>query len=262
MEKLITDIVNNHRKAIFLSPHLDDAIFSAGGLICELVSNKIQVFVFNVFTKSSYPYTLSAKSYLKQCKYKDADLLYARRVEEDAQVFNKLGIKPKNLNYEDALFRKIPNPCVWRRYLCKYFPELIHVYPVYRLNIIRGNILKFDRGLEIDLEKNIRKLGLSADDYLFAPMGIGNHKDHLIVNKVARHLSRNLNVILWADFPYFANRYDKSKFANLYDIENTDNLDKKIKLISMYKTQVSAIFPGVNIPKIPEYYKICKKICE
>ena len=90
----------------FISPHLDDAVFSAGGLMIFL-AKKNPVTVVNVFTEAGdLPYTLSAKKYLSVCEVDDARKLFEQRRNEDQKVLEKVGVKVVNLGFVDALWRK------------------------------------------------------------------------------------------------------------------------------------------------------------
>src|SRR3989304_10331904 len=92
--KLTKQIINEKAPCLFISPHLDDAVLSAGDFILFLIEQKIPVTVITVFTKiSPKPYTLSAKSFIRQCGYNDAELLFADRRNEDKEIFEKIGVQ-------------------------------------------------------------------------------------------------------------------------------------------------------------------------
>ena len=93
MEVLIDHIIKNKIKCFFVSPHQDDAIFSAGGLISYLTV-KTEVNIVNVFSGcGKTPYTLSAKSFFKQCSYDNAEKLANQRNREEESIRFKSKIK-------------------------------------------------------------------------------------------------------------------------------------------------------------------------
>jgi hypothetical protein len=65
MEKIIAHIIKNKIPCYFLSPHLDDAVLSAGGLISSLSGNT-SVTVVNIFTTAGEKNTLSAKKSIQK----------------------------------------------------------------------------------------------------------------------------------------------------------------------------------------------------
>ena len=108
--KLTKQIINEKAPCLFISPHLDDAVLSAGDFILFLIEQKIPVTVITVFTKiSPKPYTLSAKSFIRQCGYNDAELLFADRRSEDKEIFKKIGIQTEHFDFVDATWRKKEN---------------------------------------------------------------------------------------------------------------------------------------------------------
>jgi glycosyltransferase involved in cell wall biosynthesis/LmbE family N-acetylglucosaminyl deacetylase len=247
----LTDILGVKSKipCYFISPHLDDAAFSAGGLISHLCKKKVPVKVINIFTKfGNKPHTLSAKAYVKKCGYKNADDLYQQRVLEDKTVLGKYGIKPINLGFKDALWRKNGKK---QKGFSRLIPELVHVYPTYRFHIIKGLISKHDSALVSKIRNSLQSI-IQKKALVFCPIGIGNHVDHLITKKVCQSLKRKL--IFWSDFPYnLSEEFVNTVGLQTYTLEV--NPAKKQKLIKDYRTQIKPMFPN-GIPKIDEerYY--------
>lgn len=251
-ENIIQKIVSQRIPCIFVSPHLDDAILSAGGLISYL-ADKTEVKVINVFTEASKPpYTLSTKRFLSQCGYDDANLLFKNRVAEDGGLFNSLSIKPINLGFIDAPFRKYDNPNLLRKLLAKLLPEFIHIYPVHRLNIASNKISPADSAMIYEIKNNLNEITSGLKDfYVFCSFATDTHIDHVIIRKVC---SENFKkVIFWSDYPYFKNN-QKFKIDFMF---NENKIEKK-KLILGYKSQIKMLFPKNKIELRPEYYQISK----
>lgn len=248
MKEVITNILENKSRIVVLSPHLDDAIFSVGGLLWEL-KDKVEIILVNIFTRSSKPYTMSAKKFQLQCGYVSLEKLYEDRVKEDMGVYSKLNIELISLGLDDALFRKIKKPNLFRKLAGQIFPELIHIYPTYRFNIIKGKISKYDRLTEMVIEKKISEFNLTKNDYLFAPQSVGNHVDHRIVSEVSKKFLKITNLFLYADYPYNLNNNDVSKVQLTFK----PNWKVKEKLISEYRSQFKAVF-SKGVSKIDETY--------
>jgi LmbE family N-acetylglucosaminyl deacetylase len=258
--KIYTDIVKNKTKCYFVSPHFDDAVFSAGGLITNLLKNGVCVDIINVFTKaSSEPYTISAKRFIKSCGYSNADDLYIDREIEDKKVFSSIGIKPIKLDLIDAIWRrkKVPG---FLKLITQFLPEIEHVYPVFSLNMKFGKYSLHDQELlNIIYSKLSNVIGTKSKRkaILFCPIGIGNHMDHLIVRDAC--INYFDNVVLWEDVPYSSYRSENQEFIihnNLTKYNFTFDVKIKSKLANGYKTQIQTIFNSdkASLPTIEHYY--------
>lgn len=258
--KIILNIIKNKTPCVFVSPHLDDAVFSAGGLILEL-SGKTDVFVFTIFTEAtSERSTLSAKNFLRLCGYKKAKDLFSERRNEDKNILDTIGVKSAHLGFEDAAWRKKTKVGKSNRILGKIFPEFISIYPFFKTGVVSGVISSHDGGLKEKIkEKLISEIGekISENFLIFCPAGIGGHVDHLIAREVCEELYSNL--VFWSDYPYNIMKLNDVrkteavlKLASFDKFEiNPDNEIKK-KIILSYKTQSKPMFDNdpVIIPEI------------
>lgn len=256
IQKIIADKI----PCYFISPHLDDAVFSAGGLIAYL-SRHTQVEIVTVFTSASpRPYTFSATQFLKQCAYADVDALFADRRNEDRSACAIIGITPVHLGHTDALWRKVSSPGILRRMLSRILPEFLHAYPTYRLHIIRGGVSRHDKPLSMVLGEELKKIvGTDKEHMLFCPLAVRSHIDHVLVRDVCLAVFAKERVILWEDFPYnIANpigEKDIAPFAaRAFSFDRPEEREKKLNMIRAYKSQAQAMFPDGNIPLVPEVY--------
>lgn len=253
--QLVNKFVRNKIHCYFVSPHLDDAVFSCGDLISYL-ANKTPVTIINIFTQADDgPYTLSAKAYLKKSGYKEALKIYSERRKEDAKVLSKLKVEVINLGFVDALWRKKEVKNVFYKMITKLVPELGHVYPTYRWHVTNGKVSKKDNRLIESIEKSLAKIIRFNLNYLvLCPAGIGDHVDHVITRKICR---KNFeNVIYWSDYPYSL----KAEIPNFVknngfgSFEYSNNLSGKRKMVLGYKSQVTSIFKNGKMKVIPESY--------
>lgn len=253
MKNIFDHIVAKKIPCYFISPHLDDAVFSAGDLMAYL-ANYTTVEVVNVFTEvGEEPFTLSAKVYVKSCGFDNAKNLYTARRKEDAKVFKKLLVRRTNLGFVDALFRKKKQKNI-PHFLGMFIPELLHTYPTYRLHISKGKISQYDRGLMKELKKALSVIPSNA--YVFCPLGIGSHVDHVITRVACEKIFKKL--ILWSDYPYNihgpetahakARKYKKVHFSKKFS--------EKLKLMKQYKTQYHAVFSSIKPEKADEVFYI------
>ena len=163
--------------ALAISPHLDDAVFSAGGTLAELARAGWRVIVATVFTASvPDPQGFALACQLDKGLSADIDYMALRR-DEDAAACAAIGAEPLWLPFPEAPHRG--------------YASAIDLFAG-----MRGD----DRIVEKigpALQDLIRSL---APDEIFAPQAIGAHVDHVAVYTALRPCRRPLR--LWADFPY------------------------------------------------------------
>lgn len=217
------------KRYIFISPHLDDAAFSAGALMSFLSPNH-HVEVINVFTQGSSNLTFSGKQYLKQCGYQDYLHLFQDRVIEDRRALNLLGIKSKNLGFIDALWRQVP------RYRIP-LAELNAVYPTYRFHITRGKVSPHDQALIKKIAKRLRSIVGGGNVQVYCPVGHG-HIDHQIV-KLACELAFGIDkLIYWLDFPYSQRtNFQEESYQEVEHKLSAHHYVQKLKICRAYLTQ-------------------------
>lgn len=189
LEKLIAG-----RPVFFISPHLDDAVFSAGALISSLRQGATVITVFS--DCSPPPETLSAKRFVRSCGFASAVQLFEERRREDIAVLEGARAKHVHLGFTDAAWRKKPG---WQTHpLGRIIPELVHLYPL-RPSKYAGRIRSEDRGLMKDLGDRLRG-EIATGSVVFCPAGTGRHVDHLIVRTVCERIFPE--TIFWDDLPY------------------------------------------------------------
>jgi LmbE family N-acetylglucosaminyl deacetylase len=245
---ILDDLTTKKQTCYFISPHFDDMIFSAGALASEL-SKTNEIIVINIFTAAGQPHTLSAKAYLKQCEYTDAQKLYQDRSAEDKDALQGLADKVINLGFSEALWRKEPGKLP--TFFGRLIPELGSIYPTYRFNIIKGTIAQADLPLVDAIKKKLKALIPDQSAVVFCPLGVGNHIDHVITHVVCKELFAN--PIYWADYPYTLSN-TPIPHEMMSSFSYSENMGAKAKLVSKYKTQYKAMF-GTSEPSLePERF--------
>jgi len=250
MDEIVNYIVINKIKCYFISPHQDDAIFSAGGLISYL-SNKTEVKVINVFNGiGKPPYTLSGNVFVKRSGCKSVKDLYDKRHLEDASVFKEMGVDMINLNFDDALWRKKPIIKTHERIIGKVLPEILHIYPIYRTSIAHGQIKKSDESNLGKIEKALRKNIKGKNVFVFCSASIGGHVDHKIVRNICESSFKNL--YLWSDYPY---NIRLGNYKNYKSISENDYFEFKygqpkrfemIKIKFGYKYEIKLTYQDIK----------------
>jgi hypothetical protein len=134
-------------------------------------------------------------------------------------------------------------------------PELSHIYPTYRLHIAGGRVSPPDAGTLRRVLEAIEHLWPTPSTLFLAPLAVGGHVDHVLV-RTAAALSRK-RVAYYSDFPYNMRHCADPAFARRNALTEAiwdRDLAVKPALIRGYRTQVDALFPGGEIPLVPEVY--------
>jgi LmbE family N-acetylglucosaminyl deacetylase len=239
-----------------LSPHLDDAVLSCGALMNH-ARKDMPVTVATFFTEGGAPpYTLSARCYLRQTRAFDADTLYLARRAEDRAVLEGAAIGCLHAGLTDALFRKRTRPLLDRLpWAGRLIPEVAYIYPTYRLHIIRSRISGHDTNTLRHILETIDQLSMQSSTLFLAPLAVGGHVDHMLV-RTAAELSQK-RVLYYSDFPYNMQYPIDPHFVQrnvLTQATWSHEITAKLALIRAYRTQVDALFPGGEIPVVPEVY--------
>jgi LmbE family N-acetylglucosaminyl deacetylase len=246
---------------VVLSPHLDDAALSCGAMMihaCRIVP----VTVVTLFTEAGPPpYTLSTRRYLHQIGVRDAEALYRQRRREDRAALEPLGITCVQAGLVDAQFRRWPQPRGRSRW-AHLMPEIAHIYPIYRLNTTSGHIAPADSGTLDVATGVIRGIAAQHPGLVLAPLGIGGHVDHVLTRTAAER--SGAQIAYYSDFPHNQRHRADDAFIRRNGLVETrwpSQLEAKAELIRVYRTQAPALFPGGQIPLVPEVFFFLPGAC-
>jgi len=155
--------------AVFVSPHLDDAVFSCAGEILRQTARG-PVLVLNVFTR-----------YLADVKVRGV-VLNAGRYEEEAAAARLLGYASHNFGELDAVFRRA------------------HYQSI--ANIFRPPVTEDNTYLD-DLRIRVFAFLESFDyEHLYLPLGVGWHVDHMLTHVLFQPWFRRAGLWFYEDAPY------------------------------------------------------------
>ena len=170
-------------KTIYLSPHLDDVVFSCGGWIWEQTHKGQEVEIWTICAGDPPPGSLSdLAKFLHQSWELDENAVRIRR-DEDQEACRIIGAVPRHLSFLDCIYRLSPPG-----------------EPFYQTEVdIFGGLDPREADL---LDRVSTALGdlLPTESDLIVPLGIGNHVDHELTRKAASRLGRRLHY--YADYPY------------------------------------------------------------
>ncbi len=187
----INDITKKYRH-IFLSPHLDDVVYSCGGTLGVQVSSGLRPLVITIFggpppsnTQLS-PYAQHLHSKWGTDPTKGANGVIETRRKEDATALEYLQTDYLWLDYPDAIYRGNP------------------AYYTSHQQLIGGEVHPADQAIEKQLGQLLLDIQSGLPDAVwYAPLGIGRHIDHQIVCSAAdRLVQHGIKVYFYEDFPY------------------------------------------------------------
>jgi len=226
---------------IYLSPHLDDAVLSAGGLIYEQTraGQEVEIWNFMCGFPATEELSLFAQDLHKQWGIPvAADLVRARRAE-DAAATAIVGAKAIYFDYLDCIYRRGKNG-----------------------DWLYSNVFVPPHKDEVDLPVQIAEsvsARLQPTDQLVCQFGLGSHLDHVHVRSAVELLQRP--VLYDADIPYLFNSPDElnSKTAGMkataYSVSES-GLKSWQDAIAAYTSQVGVLFenPEAMRAKIRQYW--------
>ncbi|HUI88300.1 MAG TPA: PIG-L family deacetylase [Anaerolineales bacterium] len=232
---------------VFLSPHLDDAVLSAGGLIFDQAraGHSVEIWTF----MCGYPDGIELTDFAKRLHTlwgttTTEETIRIRRAE-DQRAAARVGAKAVHFDFLDCIYRRGKDG----QFL--YPDSIFHFNPV-----------------EADLPAQIAQTivaWLRPDDIVVVQLGVGGHVDHVIVRRAAEMLRCPL--LYDADIPYLF-RYPQEigpKTAGMEDsVQRVSKAGLKIwqEAIEMYASQFSTLFdsPEIMRQKISAYWSERKGI--
>lgn len=199
---------------LFVSPHLDDAAFSAGALIARL-AREHPVVVATVFTRSvPDPTGFALACQTDKGLGPDVDYMALRR-EEDRQALTRLGARPAWLDLPEAPHRGYSDATA-----------------------LFGPLRCGDDPVQIK-----RALGplVAQANVVFGPLAHGGHVDHRLVLAAVTSLT---DAALWLDMPYaLRHPLDDVKGLRVFTATPSE-IEIKINACAAYRSQLDFQFGG------------------
>ncbi len=167
---------------IYLSPHLDDAVLSAGGLIYEQTRSgtPVEIWTFMCGVPSDTEFSTFAQLLHTQWGFSSAEETVRARREEDRQAAQIVGATVQHFDFLDCIYRRDKNG----------------EWPYHEISLP-------PQELDADLPAQIASVigsRLQLDDVLVCQLSVGSHVDHVLVRRAAELLGRPL--IYDIDIPY------------------------------------------------------------
>ncbi len=217
---------------LFISPHLDDAVFSCGGFIRQLVLSGSRVIVATVVTADApdeLPLGWLAKRNLRS--WGNQRHIFALRCAEDLAAVRHLGAETLHLGFLDCIYRRDAQQL-----------------PLYTRRVINVPLHPYDlQFFQPALETRLRELLVQAIKVV-CPLTIGNHVDHLLVRQAVEAVTTARQRIYYEEFPYIL-RTGKhhTKWVNLSQQMirlQPAEIEARLLASTSYRSQIPGLFPA------------------
>lgn len=215
-------------KWIYLSPHLDDAIYSCGALIDQQVKQGLQVEIWTIFAGQFDARKLTSFAKDIHRRWGTGLLSVQARRIEDQKACAFLGVSPHYFNFHDVIYRYTPEDN----------PEIVVDNDLFRDYETRDAQLK-------EKIKSVLRSSLNELDTIqvCAPFGLGNHIDHQILRKAVDEMLPDNLVYYYADFPYVVREKVEISLMETQQFElSEENVQAWCRAIAMYGSQISTFW--------------------
>ncbi len=213
---------------IYLSPHLDDAVYSCGGLISQQVQRGEKAAVWTVFAgdPAQHQMTPYAQS-LHERWGTGLNAAVLRRVE-DQTACEIVGAEPRHFQWLDCIYRSVAG-----------------------LPLVSSDDDLFNSATPVqqDLAAEIVAMlqeQVPAEASVVVPLGAGNHIDHRVARMAAE--TAELDLLYYADVPYVLGHQDEVERLTaemqpaVTEQITASAMDKWLEAAAAYKSQMSTFW--------------------
>lgn len=231
-------------KALFISPHFDDAVLSCCLPLIEWTQRRQSVLLLTIFTQGQdQVVSADAKRFITMSQARSARSLFTKRIREDQAAARSLGPSITTLHWKfcDASFRTHPDGTL--------------LYPNFK-TVFSGQLHPTDKQLYHDLVTALQKLtqvGVTSKTKVYAPLGVGHHVDHVLTYQAVKAVFPH--TIWWEDSPYNLDAVATyRRQAELGGIQPTithyltsQQAQRKLQALSAYTSQLDGLYTaGLN----------------
>ena len=218
---------------VYISPHLDDAVFSCGGLIARQTAAGESVTVITICAGDPTPGALTSFAQELHDRWQTEDPPSVTRRAEDEAACAILSARVIHLEIPDAVYRKGPDSAA-------LYPDEASIF---------GALHKSESELVAHLTGELARY-VPAGAALYCPLGYGGHVDHRLTRRAAYGLGR----VMWyyPELPY-AGREEPIPDAlgfpkgeeRVFSL-GSNVIEALLAASAMYRSQVSTFWADEN----------------
>lgn len=219
---------------IYLSPHLDDTVLSAGGLIREQTQAGIPVEIWTFMC--GYPldleYSPIAQVIHTMWGFSSAEEAVRERRTEDKHAAAMLGATTVHFDFLDCIYRRGENG-TW----------------------LYSEIAVPPHEEDADLPSRIAAAisdSLAPDDVLVCQLSVGSHVDHVLVRQAAELLERPLRYDIDVPYIFYKSHELAVKSAGMKETVHSvteSGLKSWQEAVLAYKSQIPTLGPVFDTPE-------------
>ncbi len=217
---------------IYFSPHLDDAVLSAGGLISDQTKAGIPVEVWTFMSGAPDEEQLTdfAREMHEVWGTTSAKATIKLRREEDRQATSRVGAKAVHFDFLDCIYRRGKNGE-------GLYDAAVFIPP---------------HAQDADLPAQIAQTmiaWLKPDDVVVTQLALGGHVDHILVRKAAEMLKRQL--VYDVDIPYLLRHPEElgpktAEMKESLQAVSEAGFESWLDAIEAYPSQLSSLFDSLD----------------
>ncbi|NIS80835.1 MAG: hypothetical protein GTO14_11640 [Anaerolineales bacterium] len=214
---------------VYLSPHLDDAVFACGGLIAQQVSSGDEVSILTICAGNPPSGDLTPFAHELHMRWGGEKEPVEVRRAEDREACDDLGASFQHLEVLEAIYRKTGDGGA-------YYPTEESIFGV--LHEEDSNLV--DR-LVAELKSRV-----GPETRLYTPLAIGGHVDHILTRRAAEGLRRPL--YYYQDMPYATRGFEISERLGypqakevIFSLRKRD-IERWVAASLRYRSQISTFW--------------------
>jgi LmbE family N-acetylglucosaminyl deacetylase len=219
---------------IYLSPHLDDAVFSAGGLIYDQRQAGIPVEIWTLMCGYAREEDVSPFAQILHAQWGVASAEGAAhlRRQEDQNAAGFLGAQTVHFDFLDCVYRRGADG-EWL-----YFDVFSPPHPE-------------DAKLPAQIAEALRPR-LQPEDALVCQLGLGSHVDHVLVRQAAELLDRPLIYDIDVPYIFYHPQQLEQKSARMREsthLITETGLNRWKEAALEYKSQIATLREAFDTPE-------------
>jgi LmbE family N-acetylglucosaminyl deacetylase len=214
-----------HVLHVFLSPHLDDAVLSCGGLIARLARQGESALILTIFTASVRP-PFSALAAHEHALWGDPPDAYCLRRAEDMAAAARLHANTIHANLPEAIYRR-DKAGQW----C--YSDVPGIF---------GPVHAADTRIADEIGALVWRAAKPPRQW-YAPLAIGGHVDHALLHLAAEGLdAAGERVSFYADVPYALDQPIQAAPEMAFEPLDGEDVDAWVAAVACYRGQVPVLF--------------------
>ena len=221
-------------RCIYLSPHLDDAVLSAGGLIYEQTHSGVPVEIWTFMCGYASEEAVSPFAQLlhAQWGFSSAEETTRLRREEDKNAAAMVGASVHHFDFLDCIYRRgADGEWLYSDVFLPPRPE--------------------DAGIPAQIAETISS-HLQPDDVLVCQLSVGSHVDHVLVRQGAELLAHPLRYDIDVPYIFYKPEELSPKSAGMQATVHTiteSGLNSWKEAILAYKSQLPGLGEAFDTPE-------------